>query len=216
MVTMSDPLAVAGAPRRWARRVSYAQDGLLIGVSTLFFYAHAVAVFREGHITSLGFATEQALLIVLFLTRRRSRVTSTRPLDWVLAGASWLSVAARPADSPSEWAATLGVAIQMFGLVLTCLAFAYLGRSFGVVAAHRGLKVKGPYRVVRHPIYLSHTITTTGFVLANFSAWNLAILIALTIVQVLRMGAEERVLTTWADYEAYRRRVRWRFIPGLY
>ncbi|MGH2610434.1 MAG: methyltransferase family protein, partial [Tepidiformaceae bacterium] len=147
---------------------------------------------------------------------RRSIATSTRPFDWIIAAGGWLSLLARPADAPNDWAASMGIGLQTVGLVLTIIGFAYLGRSFGVVAANRGLKVGGPYRFVRHPIYLSHTLTTTGFVLANFSPWNVAVLVLLTGCQVLRMRAEERVLTESGPYAEYAARVRWRLVPGLY
>jgi protein-S-isoprenylcysteine O-methyltransferase Ste14 len=205
-------MALPGTNRR---ALSLAQDALLIVVSTAFFTAHAQSA-MDGRWTSLGFAIEQALLVGIFLTRRRSIATSTRPFDWLIAAGGWLSLLARPADAPGEWAASLGIGIQTVGLVLTIIGFAYLGRSFGVVAANRGLKVGGPYRFVRHPIYLSHTLTTTGFVLANFSAWNVGVLVLLTACQVLRMNAEERVLTESGPYADYAKRVRWRLVPGLY
>jgi protein-S-isoprenylcysteine O-methyltransferase Ste14 len=203
------------APGPRQRALSLAQDAALVIVSTLSFTAHAQSAI-DGRWTSVGFAIEQALLVGIFLTRRRSIATSTRPFDWVIAAGGWLSLLARPADSPADWATSLGVGIQVVGLVLTIIGFAYLGRSFGVVAANRGIKVGGPYRFVRHPIYLSHTLTTTGFVLANFSIWNVAVLVALTACQVLRMQAEERVLTESGPYADYARRVRWRLVPGLY
>jgi protein-S-isoprenylcysteine O-methyltransferase Ste14 len=205
-------MALPGTNRR---ALSLAQDALLIVVSTASFTAHAQSA-MDGRWTSLGFAIEQALLVGIFLTRRRSIATSTRPFDWLIAAGGWLSLLARPADAPGEWAASLGIGIQTVGLVLTIIGFAYLGRSFGVVAANRGLKVGGPYRFVRHPIYLSHTLTTTGFVLANFSAWNVGVLVLLTACQVLRMNAEERVLTESGPYADYAKRVRWRLVPGLY
>jgi protein-S-isoprenylcysteine O-methyltransferase Ste14 len=205
-------MALPGTNRRV---LSLAQDALLIVVSTASFTAHAQSA-MDGRWTSLGFAIEQALLVGIFLTRRRSIATSTRPFDWLIAAGGWLSLLARPADAPGEWAASLGIGIQTVGLVLTIIGFAYLGRSFGVVAANRGLKVGGPYRFVRHPIYLSHTLTTTGFVLANFSAWNVGVLVLLTACQVLRMNAEERVLTESGPYADYAKRVRWRLVPGLY
>jgi len=37
-----------------------------------------------------------------------------------------------------------------------------------------------------------------------------------TVFQVLRIQAEERVLAATSDYESYRRAVRWRLVPGLY
>lgn len=201
---------------RWRRRGSMAQDALLVVVSALFFYAHGRRVIEEGSVTSIGFAVEQGLLVVMFLTRRRSYATSTRVFDWIVAAGGWLPLALRPVDGGSLSAEAAGVGLQMTGLTLTCIGFLYLGKSFGVVAANRGLKINGPYRVVRHPIYFSHTLTGIGFLVANFSSLNLAILATLVICQLLRIQAEERILTETADYAAYRARVRWRLLPGVY
>jgi protein-S-isoprenylcysteine O-methyltransferase Ste14 len=96
------------------------------------------------------------------------------------------------------------------------VGFFYLGRSFGVVAANRGLKVNGPYRLVRHPIYFAHFVTTSGFLVANFSPWNAALFAVFAVCQVARIWAEERVLSATADYAAYSAQVRWRLIPGLF
>jgi protein-S-isoprenylcysteine O-methyltransferase Ste14 len=122
----------------------------------------------------------------------------------------------RPAGDSALGVEVSGVALQVVGLTVTCVAFLYLGRSFGVVAANRGLKVGGPYRLVRHPIYLSHAITVTGFLVANFSFANLSIYGVLWVCQLMRIQAEERVLSDTGNYAAYRARVRWRLLPGLY
>ncbi|MGH2628574.1 MAG: hypothetical protein ACRDHY_18205, partial [Anaerolineales bacterium] len=126
------------------RRVSMLQDALLVVVSALFFYVHARQVVVEGSVRNIGFAIEQGLLVGMFLTRRRSIATSHRPVDWLLGAGAWASLLARPGESPTEWASFMAVTIQTLGLVGTCVGFVYLGRSFGVVAANRGLKVQGP------------------------------------------------------------------------
>ena len=203
-------------PYPWARLLSLLQDAALISLSALFVYVHLNLVISEHRLTSAGFAIEQSLLVGMFLTRRRSIKTSTRPIDWVFATGGWLTLLARPAESPGDWASTMGITLQLIGLTGTCIAFCYLGKSFGVVAANRGLKVNGPYRFVRHPIYLTHSITACGFTLANPSAWNVGILVGLSFFQVMRMRAEERVLTETSDYALYADRVRWRVIPGIY
>jgi protein-S-isoprenylcysteine O-methyltransferase Ste14 len=122
----------------------------------------------------------------------------------------------RPADGTWADLGAAGVALQVLGGCFTLVAFCYLGRSFGVVAANRGLKVSGPYRFVRHPIYASHTLTTGGFLLANFSPINAALFLVITAAQIARIEAEERLLTATASYGDYRGRVRWRLLPGLY
>ncbi|MGH2607885.1 MAG: hypothetical protein ACRDHF_02245, partial [Tepidiformaceae bacterium] len=121
---------MARASGRNRPAISLGQDALLVIVSTLSFTAHAQSAI-DGRLTSVGFAIEQALLVGIFLTRRRSIATSTRPFDWIIAAGGWLSLLARPADAPNDWAASMGIGLQTVGLVLTIIGFAYLGRSFG-------------------------------------------------------------------------------------
>lgn len=106
--------------------------------------------------------------------------------------------------------------IQTVGMTLTLSSFLALGRSFGVVAADRGLKTGGPYRFVRHPAYLGHSITLTGFLVGNFNWLNLGLYAAILIAQLARVFAEERHLVATTDYAVYRQRVRWRLVPGIF
>jgi len=198
-----------------SRRLSHVQDALLVCVSAAFFVSHARYALDTGSLTNVFFAIEQGLLAAMFLTRRRSQFTSTRVFDWVVAFASWLPLAMRPLETHGT-AASTGSVIQMVGLTLVIVSFATLGRSFGVVAANRGLKIGGPYRLVRHPIYFSHSVTLLGVVIANFNWINLTIALVATSCQFFRMDAEERVLAATSDYATYKERVRYRLIPGLY
>ncbi len=194
-----------------------AQDALLVVITGLFIWVYANEVIKSGSITSLFFAVEQSILIGMFLTRRRSYATSTRAADWIAATiGGWLPLALRPVDGAGDAAALTGTGLQLLGLTLTSIGFLALGKSFGVVAANRGLKVKGPYSIVRHPIYFSHTVTMSGFVIANFSPVNLAIVLVVSVFQILRMNAEERVLLATSDYASYKERVPYRLLPGVY
>lgn len=216
MVTLTET-PTGRARRRIRRWGSTAQDAGLVVVSALFLYVHAHHVLVDHQLTSLFFAAEQALLVGVFLARRRSYVTSVRVGDWVVATVGgWLPLALQTSSGAPGGVLVIGTAVQMLGLTLTCYGFWSLGRSFGVVAANRGIKSRGPYSFVRHPIYLSHSITMGGFVLANPSALNAVLLTVITGCQLLRIRAEERVLTESGDYAAYAGRVRWRLLPGVY
>jgi protein-S-isoprenylcysteine O-methyltransferase Ste14 len=208
-----DPVAAA-ARSRWTRRLNHAQDALLVVVSAFFFYAQVLGAV-EGNLVNAGFALEQAILVAMFLVRRRSRATSSRPFDWVVAAGGWAPLLARPHES-TEALAFSGGAIQVVGLLLATGAMVALGRSFGVVAANRGLKVIGPYRLVRHPIYLAHVLTFGGFLVANFTPLNAGLFVLTVAFHLLRIRAEERVLAATSDYDGYRQRVRWRLIPGVF
>jgi protein-S-isoprenylcysteine O-methyltransferase Ste14 len=108
------------------------------------------------------------------------------------------------------------VALMAGGFLLQVAAKLTLRRSFGVVAANRGVKASGPYRLVRHPMYAGYILTQLGFLLAAPVLWNLLVYAVLWSFQVLRIRAEERVLRQDPAYQALAGQVRWRLIPGLY
>jgi protein-S-isoprenylcysteine O-methyltransferase Ste14 len=91
-----------------------------------------------------------------------------------------------------------------------------LGRSFGLVPANRGVVAAGPYRLVRHPIYLGYLVTHLAFVVANPLWWNVWMLGVADTALVVRLLYEERTLARDARYVNYRERVRWRLVPGVF
>ena len=109
------------------------------------------------------------------------------------------------------------------GFVLVTLAGVFsvvclltLGKHFGVRPALRGLVTRGPYRVVRHPLYLSYVIAAIGF---NLQMWNLATLLLVLlgwVAMVYRIVVEERVLSGDARWRVYISVVRYRLIPGFW
>ena len=214
-VTIANPATIA-PPNSWRRRFSYLQDALLIGISAIFFYTHGRYALETQSATNIFFAIEQGLLVGMFLFRRRTTTTSQRPWDWTIAAiGGWLALTMRPHEIGGA-AETVGIVVQCAGLILVIICFLAIGKSFGVVAANRGLKVHGPYRMVRHPIYLGHSLTQLGFVIANPWWPNVAIFGVVLVFQLLRMQAEERVLSATSDYAAYKSQVRWRILPGVH
>jgi len=92
-----------------------------------------------------------------------------------------------------------------------------LWTNFALLPGVRGVTERGPYRLVRHPMYLGECVMVGACGLAS-GAWWMAGWLALGAVFVaMRVLAEERVLrrasSTW---RAYAERVRWRLVPGLW
>ncbi len=102
------------------------------------------------------------------------------------------------------------------GIAFQILAKLTLGRCFGLLPAIRGIVVRGPYRLVRHPIYTGYLLTHLGFFLVATSWHNLLVYAVLYACQVMRILDEETILSTDATYRAYKQRVRWRLIPGIF
>jgi len=168
------------------------------------------------HPIGLVFAIQQAWVGIVFLLRRRPRTVTRRPFDWIIAYAAWFtSFLVRPSAYHPAWASSLGLSVQVAGLALWAWAFAKLARSYGVVAADRGLVTGGPYALVRHPLYASYMVAGAGYLLQSPSAWNLLIYGAAISLQVIRIKIEERHLDN-PSYAAYRDRVRWRLFPGIW
>jgi len=166
--------------------------------------------------TTMPIVVQEALLVVLFLTRRRSLVTSGRPLDWAVAVVGTaLPLLLRPGDVPGplSW---LGAPLQCFGVGAAILALTSLGRSFGVVPANRGVKTSGLYRLVRHPAYAGYVLGDLGYVLCNPTPGN-ALLVAVTLLAFnFRAIIEERLLRRDPSYDTYLRATPWRFVPYVY
>lgn len=163
------------------------------------------------------FLVEQTWIVVAYLIRRPARATSWRPGDWVLAfGGTFGGVLFRPFGLHPHWGVAAGLIVQLLGLSICMVSFLALGRSFGFAAADRGLVKRGPYAVVRHPIYASYFVLQAGYLLQSIDVWNALVMLLVTGCNMGRLLAEERLLTTSAQYEAYRSTVRWRLLPGVW
>ena len=169
-----------------------------------------------GKWTSLFWMVSEGVVVVLLVFRRPSIQVSRSPWDWLVGIAgSFLVLLVRPTGEAGAFEAA-GSALQLVGAGFQLYGKVELGRSFGIVAANRGVVSTGPYRLVRHPIYLGYLVTHAGFLLSNMSARNVAIYGAAYFFQVARIFAEERILSQDGRYREYLRSVRYRLIPGLF
>jgi protein-S-isoprenylcysteine O-methyltransferase Ste14 len=90
-----------------------------------------------------------------------------------------------------------------------------LGRNLSVLAQAREVADRGPYRVVRHPLYTGELTSTLGVALAAGTGWALATWVGLVGLQVYRARTEERVLlVALPGYREYRDRTA-ALVPGL-
>jgi protein-S-isoprenylcysteine O-methyltransferase Ste14 len=107
-------------------------------------------------------------------------------------------------------------AIAFAGAVVVLGALSSLNRSFGVAPENRGIKTRGLYRVVRHPMYLGYVLIYSGFVLGNVSWFNAFVLSATTLFLLMRLQAEERLLREDARYRTYAEETRWKLVPYVF
>jgi protein-S-isoprenylcysteine O-methyltransferase Ste14 len=109
-----------------------------------------------------------------------------------------------------------GLVLVTLAAFLSIASLLSLGKRFGVFPALRGLMTRGPYRLVRHPMYLAYIIADIGY---NLQEWNFgtALLVMAGWASLLyRIHAEERVLSQDAGWSTYASLVRHRLLPGLW
>jgi protein-S-isoprenylcysteine O-methyltransferase Ste14 len=182
-------------------------DLLLMGGWALYAGGFLKRLMAGGGLVELGQVMAVTVFAALFLLRRPAQRSGTTWETLLALAGTFLPVAARPAPGNLYW---LGEIVQVVGLTGMVAAAISLGRSFGIAPADRGLRTTGLYAWVRHPLYAMEIAYFVGFLVANPSWRNLAILIADTTVQLLRALREERILK---DYASYAGRVRWRLLP---
>lgn len=109
-----------------------------------------------------------------------------------------------------------GLILVTFAACLSLVSFLSLGKRFGVRPALRGLATRGPYRFIRHPMYLSYVLADIGY---NLQEWNLVtvlLVMAGWASLLYRIHAEERILSHNAGWAAYVSSVRYRLFPGIW
>jgi protein-S-isoprenylcysteine O-methyltransferase Ste14 len=75
----------------------------------------------------------------------------------------------------------------------------------------------GPYKIVRHPLYMWSFFFVLGLPLALGSYWATIPGLIMTIILVVRTALEDRTLQAELQgYKEYAKRVRYRLIPGIW
>jgi protein-S-isoprenylcysteine O-methyltransferase Ste14 len=154
-------------------------------------------------------AFHNAVLATIYSHRKPTRKYDRQGL-WLGLLAALLPLATPYPVSMSLPLIILGV--LGYGLILWSLLT--LGSRFGIAPADRGLVMNGPYRLVRHPMYLGELILRAALVATSPQPLIASgLLVILAAIQILRARREENIIT---GYAAYACQVHFRLIPGVW
>lgn len=195
--------------------------GSNIGLALMFFIAAFPSGGQGVHLTRLTDAIWSVGLIMMgvFCIMRPRPVAVM--LDWramvsgfgafLLPTLMW-----RTNFTGSGMAYDAGVLLEFLGVTLSQVARVYMGHTFAVLPANRGIVSKGPFQFVRHPVYLGWILLVLGFAVTYPNPWNSLMLMACMALTFWRIHLEEELLSADPAYRDYQARVTYRMIPGVY
>jgi protein-S-isoprenylcysteine O-methyltransferase Ste14 len=159
------------------------------------------------------------LLAGLYLIRSQTRATTESLVAKMAAVVGTFSpFALAVVNRPSERVSTLVVAnaVSAVGIGWSVWSLRHLGRSISIVPEARRLVRSGPYRIVRHPLYLGELVAAFGLVASGFTPAALAVWVGMVAVQLFRAQREEELLATaFPEYDEYQAGTA-RVLPGIY
>ena len=172
----------------------------------------------NGQVVQLLYLLDQ-LIVLFFFAFRRATAKFTKRLQDLLIGyvGCILPLMMGPITPKNAIVPSIVAIIIMFlGGAIYLGSKLTLRRSFGIIAANRGIKTSGLYMIVRHPMYLGYTLSLTGFLLSGPNMTNLCIVFFTCLLFFWRINAEERLLIEDTNYRIYMERTRYRLLPGVY
>lgn len=171
------------------------------------------------HCLTMGFLL---LVLAAYLSRTRPMAPACGfwekvfPLLLAFAGPIGLLVLERFAMPHSWGALSPGVPLALLGSGVSVWALWHLRASFAIMIEARGPVTSGPYRFVRHPLYLGEAFTMLGLCLINGTIGAVLFWAVFTGLQLTRAGIEEGKLAhQFADYRSYREQTPF-ILPWLY
>ncbi len=128
---------------------------------------------------------------------------------------TYLPLRAGPALVTNDTTLLVFRAISVFLFAIYASATVAFGFKFSNLT-NRGIVTRGPYRYVRHPAYLCKCLAWWLEHIPNLTPAKGLFLSLLCGVYALRAWTEERHLGRDPEYRAYKEKVRWVLLPGVY
>lgn len=193
-------------------------EKIIIIIPYIYFINHNFKLmFICYNIITILYMIEMILELLFTFFRSPGRM-SHNTTDWILAilGTYSAQIVSTHASNTHLAPIRFCFILSFVGILISLSAKLCLGRSFAIVAAVRVVKTYGPYRIIRHPMYAGYMLTSLGFLLYNFSLWNICAIFSTWLLQILRIRTEEKMLSTDPQWRLWSKRVPWKIFPFVY
>lgn len=201
------------------------------GMPLVFIACFQFLIVVDTTIAMLGYLTSSRLLDTQFVSAEPTllgwfvALICYPPFNVFFEG-SCLQMAYTSSWPKEMFAAYPVISIVASALIVVLMAvYSWSTVMFGLRFSNltnRGIICSGPYKFVRHPAYIgkncSWWIALIPAIILGSANWMLAVglLAVLNLTYTLRALTEERHLMRENHYVEYMKRVRWRFIPGIW
>lgn len=124
-------------------------------------------------------------------------------------------------DWPASVAGALagaGAGVAAVGIVLFLAGTVSLGRSLTALPRptdDASMRENGAYRLVRHPMYGGVILAVAGWSMARTPLGLAATALLAAFLELKSRREETWLRERYPRYDAYRGRVRWKFVPGI-
>lgn len=178
------------------------EKALAIICYTYFAYVQIVFFLFTWRVSSLLIVILETLAIFLLLFRTPAKSLSLSFYDWAVAFGGFLStIFFRPVLTGHD--TMIYNVIQSVGLSITIAGILVLNKSFGLIAANRGVKTGGIYRFVRYPLYLGYFISYAAYIIQNASYPSLVVF---TVFVFFALSPKKSYLTTTPLMQSIKRK----------
>jgi protein-S-isoprenylcysteine O-methyltransferase Ste14 len=166
----------------------------------------------------VSFAIHNLVILAVILFRRAHKTFNKNIFNQSIAAFAFFSGLAFMGQPASGDPILISVSkyVVFAANIIGIITLINLGRSFGILIACREIKTGGLYSIVRHPMYFTDILLRVGFLISHFNWFTSSMFIVSVAAYAYRAILEERFLIQQQEYQLYKEKVKYRFIPYIF